>query len=57
VKWVSDGGPTCPENLVLQCSRHHHLLHSPGWDAKLLPDATLVVTTPDGRTLESRPPP
>jgi hypothetical protein len=57
VQWVSDGGPTCPENLVLQCSRHHHLLHTPGWDAKLLPDATLVVTTPDGRTLESRPPP
>ena len=57
VRWVTRGGPTCPENLALQCSRHHHLLHSPGWDAKLLPDATLVVTTPDGRTLQSRPPP
>jgi hypothetical protein len=57
VRWVTRGGPTCLENLALQCSRHHHLLHSPGWDAKLLPDATLVVTTPDGRTLQSRPPP
>jgi hypothetical protein len=57
VHWVTRGGPTCLENLALQCSRHHHLLHSPGWDAKLLPDATLVVTTPDGRTLQSRPPP
>jgi len=42
-------------NLTLQCSRHHHLLHSPGWHAKLLPDATLIVTTP-GRTLEGQPP-
>lgn len=34
--------------LVLVCSRHHHLLHSPGWNAKLLPDATLEVTDPHG---------
>jgi hypothetical protein len=53
---VLDGGPTCLDNLALQCSRHHHLLHSPGWHAKLLPDNTLVVTTPDGRTLEGQPP-
>ena len=57
VQWVTHGGPTCLENLSLQCSRHHHLLHTPGWDAKLLPDATLIVTTPHGRTLHSRPPP
>jgi Transcription factor WhiB len=46
----------CPGNLTLQCTRHHHLLHTPGWHAKLLPDNTLIVTTPDGRTLESQPP-
>src|SRR5919106_1724901 len=57
VQWVTRGGPTCLENLVLECSRHHHMLHSPGWDAKLLPDATLVVTTPHGHTLQSRPAP
>ncbi|HZA79246.1 MAG TPA: DUF222 domain-containing protein, partial [Acidimicrobiales bacterium] len=57
VQWVTRGGPTSVENLVLECSRHHHLLHTPGWDAKLLPDATLIVTTPHGRTLQSRPPP
>jgi hypothetical protein len=57
VQWVTHGGPTALENLALQCSRHHHLLHSPGWDAKLLPDATLIVTTPNGHTLQSRPPP
>ena len=56
VRWVLDGGSTCLDNLTLQCSRHHHLLHSRGWHAKLLPDATLVVTTPDGRTLEGQPP-
>jgi hypothetical protein len=42
---------------VLGCSRHHHLLHKPGWDAKLLPDRTFIVTRPDGRTIASRPPP
>src|ERR687892_590320 len=57
VQWVTRGGPTSLENLVLECSRHHHLLHTPGWDAKLLPDATLIVTTPNGRTLQSPPPP
>jgi hypothetical protein len=56
VPWVLDGGPTSLDNLTLQCSRHHHLLHSPGWAAKLLPDGTFVVTGPDGRTLEGQPP-
>jgi uncharacterized protein DUF222/HNH endonuclease len=50
------GGPTDLLNLVLLCSRHHHLLHKPGWEAKLLPDATFEVTTPDGRILATRPP-
>ncbi len=40
-------------NLVLLCSRHHHLIHRPGWDLKLLPDGTVVVTTPEGATLTS----
>ncbi|MGH9251559.1 MAG: DUF222 domain-containing protein [Acidimicrobiales bacterium] len=56
VRWVTHGGPTSLDNLTLQCSRHHHLVHTPGWDAKLLPDGTFIVTTPDGHTLESRPP-
>ena len=51
------GGPTEPGNLVLMCSRHHHLLHGPGWHAKLLPDATVAVTGPGGRVTSSRPPP
>ena len=51
------GGATELPNLVLLCSRHHHLLHRTGWHAKLLPDATLEVTTPTGLTHTSRPPP
>jgi Domain of unknown function (DUF222) len=57
VRWVTHGGATALDNLALQCSRHQHLLHTPGWDAKLLPDATLEITDPQGRTLQSRPPP
>jgi hypothetical protein len=50
-------GPTSLDNLVLLCARHHHLIHRPGWQLKLLPDATVEVTTPDGRTLTSEPKP
>jgi hypothetical protein len=50
------GGPTSLDNLVLCCRRHHHRLHETGWQAKLLPDATLEVTHPDGTTHTSQPP-
>jgi hypothetical protein len=50
------GGPTRLTNLVLLCSRHHHLLHQRDWHAKLLPDATLEVTDPRGRVRSSSPP-
>ena len=48
------GGPTRPDNLVLLCSRHHHILHLDGWKHSLHPDNTLEVITPSGRRLESR---
>jgi hypothetical protein len=52
------GGETCPSNLVLLCWRHHHdFAHHPHWHLKLLPDATVEVTTPDRRMLTSHPPP
>jgi hypothetical protein len=56
VRWFTRGGATTLHNLVLACSRHHHLLHTPGWDAKLLPDNTLEVTDPQGRVHTSHPP-
>jgi hypothetical protein len=56
VVWVTEGGATSPDNLVLVCSRHHHLLHQPGWHAKLKPDASLAVTDPYGETRSTSPP-
>ncbi len=56
VVWVSHDGPTELANLVLVCSRHHHRLHEPDWQAKLLPDATFEVTQPDGMVRCTSPP-
>ncbi|HEX7169038.1 MAG TPA: DUF222 domain-containing protein [Acidimicrobiales bacterium] len=56
VEHVEHGGPTAIDNLVLLCTRHHHLLHNQRWRAKLLPDATFEVTSPDGLTRATRPP-
>jgi Domain of unknown function (DUF222) len=56
IRWVTHGGPTALHNLVLLCTRHHHLLHSPGWHAKLLPRTTLEITDPRGHTHTSDPP-
>lgn len=49
------GGETSLSNSMLGCGRHHHLIHQPGWQVKLLPDATVEVTTPDGRVLIGHP--
>jgi len=58
VRWVQHGGPTSLDNLVLVCSRHHHLLHAAkGMEAKLVPDGTFSVTWPDGRHRTTKPPP
>jgi hypothetical protein len=53
---VLEGGATRLDNLVLKCSRHHHVGHLPGWREKLEPDGTLVTTDPAGRTRSTRPP-
>ena len=53
---VLDGGSTCLSNLVLKCSRHHHLGHRPGWAEKLKPDGTLELTDPSGRSWETLAP-
>lgn len=50
------GGRTDLSNLVLLCSRHHHLIHEKGWELKLLPSATVEVTDPQGRVHTSDPP-
>ena len=48
-------GPTCLSNLVLLCSRHHHICHLEGWLCQLLVDGTFEVTTRDGRCFRSAP--
>ncbi len=48
-------GLTELENLVLLCNRHHHLIHRPGWQLKLLPNADLEVTFPDGTVRTTHP--
>ena len=52
-----DGGPTRLDNLVLLCRRHHTRIHKRGWQIKLLPDATVELTSPDGIVETTRPPP
>ena len=54
VPW-EERGPTDPTNLAAVCLRHHQILHIHGWSAKLLPDATFEVITPNGRVLTSHP--
>jgi Domain of unknown function (DUF222) len=56
VRWVERGGPTRLANLVLACRRHHHLLHTPGWEARLDDNGTLTVTDPYGRIRGTDPP-
>lgn len=50
------GGPTRLDNLVLLCSRHHHLVHMKGWHIKLRPDGAVEVTQPDGTVRTGDPP-
>ncbi len=48
-------GLTDLDNLALLCSRHHHLVHRHNLQLKLLPNANLEVTYPDGTTRTSQP--
>lgn len=56
VVWFSVGGETSLDNLILLCSRHHHLIHRPGWETKLKPDGTFEVTDPSGEVRSTFPP-
>ena len=56
VRHWEDGGPTNLSNLVLLCSKHHHVIHLPDWRLELRPDATLEVTDPQGHRRTSDPP-
>ncbi len=51
----SKGGPTRLDNLVLACTRHHHLWHDQGWQLSLARDGTLSLVSPKGLVLTSSP--
>ncbi len=55
IKYWRDGGETEYWNLVLLCSRHHHIVHQQRLDLKLLPSGQLDVTWRDGRQRSSQP--
>jgi hypothetical protein len=56
VQHWEDGGPTDLGNLVLLCSKHHHVVHLKGWHIGLDPTGTVEVTDPGGRRRTSDPP-
>ncbi|HEX7354175.1 MAG TPA: hypothetical protein VF288_05000, partial [Mycobacteriales bacterium] len=47
-----DGGPTIDHNMILLCSRHHHLVHEGGWELHG-PPTSLTWIAPDGRRYET----
>ncbi|MFK8019136.1 MAG: DUF222 domain-containing protein [Pseudomonadales bacterium] len=54
----SKGGETSLGNLVLLCSKHHHLVHEGGFSVRRSAGGKLRFARPDGRTIpEVVPPP
>ena len=55
IRFWRNGGATEYDNLVLLCSRHHHLVHQTGLELKLLPNGAVRATWRDGRHRSSQP--
>ncbi|OBH46869.1 HNH endonuclease signature motif containing protein [Mycobacterium mantenii] len=51
----ADGGPTHASNLKCLCRTHHLVKTFWGWREQQLPDATLILTSPAGRTYVTTP--
>ncbi|RBA28697.1 HNH endonuclease, partial [Dietzia maris] len=49
------GGHTIEANLAAMCRRHHRFKTFSDWIYDLQPDGTLLVRTPDGSTMLTRP--
>jgi len=58
VHWA-DGGETDLDNLILLCSRHHHLLHEHHWQIYGRPSQpeSIQFRRPDGRAITPYVPP
>jgi hypothetical protein len=55
IRYWRNMGLTELDNLVLLCNRHHHFVHRHDVHLKLLPNAELEVTLPDGTVRTSQP--
>ena len=55
IRWWRKHGETKLDNLLMLCSYHHHLIHRQNWQITLQPNGDVHFTTPDGRTLISKP--
>ena len=53
--WNRDHGPTDYDNLVLLCSRHHHMVHQFDLRLQWVNGWNLQITWPDGRCTVSSP--
>ncbi|ORV49566.1 hypothetical protein AWC05_02315 [Mycobacterium florentinum] len=51
----ADGGPTHASNLKCYCRTHHLVKTFWGWREQQLPDGTLILTSPSGRTHVTTP--
>ncbi|HEX5496353.1 MAG TPA: DUF222 domain-containing protein [Mycobacteriales bacterium] len=57
IRHWADGGPTCLPNLISLCDQHHWYLHEGGWSLAVPRPGAWVFLAPDGRRLETEPPP
>jgi hypothetical protein len=55
VHWA-DGGPTCIENLISLCDRHHWLVHEGEWTISG-PQGGWLFRSPKGKVLATNPEP
>ena len=55
IKHWSHGGPTCIENLISLCDRHHWLVHEGGWSITG-PQGNWLFSSPTGKVLGTTPP-
>jgi len=55
--WDRDKGRTDIRNLVMACSRCHHLWHEGGWTIQGDPNGELTFTSPTGHVIRSHPHP
>lgn len=51
----SRGGRTEERNLICLCRRHHRFKTFADWRCRMRPDGTLVVTSPGGSRMHTRP--